>query len=622
MKRILMPSLLLALLLACSPTEEEIIYEVLVLGEGTGATAAALQAARSGARTAWANPLPWAGGMLTSAGVSAVDGNHHLPAGLWGEFRAELYAHYGGPKALATGWVSHAQFEPSVGAAIFDRLLSSEAKLTMYSNTPWHNLRREGELWAVDIGQGESWQTLKGKVLIDGTDLGDVAAAAGAGFDLGMDSRYETGEAMAPEQANDIIQDLTYVAILKDYGQGGAPLLPEPPDYDPADYYCLCAKRCDEPDAIDCDQLLNYGKLPNGKYMINWPIKGNDYYVNPVGLSESERAQSYDLAKEETLRFVYYLQHELGYGNLGLADDEFPTADRLALMPYHREGRRIHGLARFTVNHIQSPYQASPLLYQTGIAVGDYPIDHHHGKHEGAPKIDFPPVPSFSIPAGCLIAKGVPNLLIADKAISVSNIANGSTRLQPVILQVGQVAGLMAALSTAKGISPAALPLRELQQAVLDAGGYLMPYYDVAAEDAHFQAIQRAGATGLLAGQGEPYQWANRTWFYPDSVLLGSAVQQGFQRAGLKTEGGIDPGPVNIQQAAKALLAAATELEIKAEWTASEADLLAYLAQQQAALALGPLPSGQALSRRQWAVLADHCLRPFEHFLIGFEGIE
>ena len=32
----------------------------------------------------------WLGGMLTSAGVSAVDGNYDLPEGLFGEFRGHL----------------------------------------------------------------------------------------------------------------------------------------------------------------------------------------------------------------------------------------------------------------------------------------------------------------------------------------------------------------------------------------------------------------------------------------------------------------------------------------------------------------------------------------------------
>ena len=34
-------------------------------------------------------------------------------------------------------------------------------------------------------------------------------------------------------------------------------------------------------------------------------------------------------------QIVYFLQHELGFNTLGLADDEYPTADKLPFIPYH-----------------------------------------------------------------------------------------------------------------------------------------------------------------------------------------------------------------------------------------------------------------------------------------------
>ena len=48
---------------------------VLVLGGGSGGCSAALQSARSGVDTLLVTPGPWVGGMITSGGVSAPDGN-------------------------------------------------------------------------------------------------------------------------------------------------------------------------------------------------------------------------------------------------------------------------------------------------------------------------------------------------------------------------------------------------------------------------------------------------------------------------------------------------------------------------------------------------------------------
>jgi len=63
---------------------------VLVIGAGTAGVAAAVAAAESGAGVILAEEGPWVGGMLTAAGVSAIDGNHSLPSGLWGRFRRQI----------------------------------------------------------------------------------------------------------------------------------------------------------------------------------------------------------------------------------------------------------------------------------------------------------------------------------------------------------------------------------------------------------------------------------------------------------------------------------------------------------------------------------------------------
>ena len=62
---------------------------------------------------------------------------------------------------------------------------------------------------------------------------------------------------------------------------------------------------------------------------------------------EETREKHWNMRKHYTMCFVYFLQHELGFNTLGLADDEYPTADKLPFIPYHRESRRIHGLVRF-----------------------------------------------------------------------------------------------------------------------------------------------------------------------------------------------------------------------------------------------------------------------------------
>ena len=93
--------------------QQHLSTAILVIGGGTGGTAAAIQSARSGVKTILVEPTHMLGGMLTAAGVSCTDGNDALASGIWQSFREALHTHYG-TKNLATGWVSETCFEPHV----------------------------------------------------------------------------------------------------------------------------------------------------------------------------------------------------------------------------------------------------------------------------------------------------------------------------------------------------------------------------------------------------------------------------------------------------------------------------------------------------------------------------
>jgi len=237
-------------------------------------------------------------------------------------------------------------------------------------------------------------------------------------------------------------------------------------------------------------------------------------------MNEADRNRELQKAKEQTLRFVYFIQHQLGFKNLGFADDEYPTADRFPIIPYHRESRRVKGLVRMDVHHIARPFQLENPLYRTGIAVGDYPIDHHHKKNPLAPQhLDFYSVPSFNIPLGALIPANTNGLIVAEKSISVSNVVNGTTRLQAIALLIGQAAGTLAATAAKENTTAASVSVRKVQTALLANNAYIMPYFDVPVSHPHFEAVQKIGATGILKGQGVPTGWANKTYFHLDSLV-------------------------------------------------------------------------------------------------------
>lgn len=507
---------------------------LLVVGGGASGTAAGIQAARMGCPTLIIEETAWLGGMLTAAGVSAVDGNYNLPGGIWGEFKDSLTHYYGGPEALKTGWVSHVLFEPSVGNNFFQKMVSAEENLDVWFETKLIAIEKKHDTWRITVEVEGTVKHIEAGLVIDATELGDVAKLCGVKYDVGMESRLVTQEHIAPTAANNIVQDLTYVAVLKDYGQDVS--IPRPAGYDSTVFACACKNDLcvapKEPERLwGLQEMITYGRLPNNKYMINWPVEGNDYYVNLIEMTPDERSAALQEAKQFTLKFLYFIQHELGLNTLGLADDEYPTADRLPFIPYHRESRRIVGKVRFTLPYITGPYTQEWPLYRTNIAVGDYPVDHHHARYEGSealPNLYFSPIPSYGLPLGTLIPQEVKGLIVAEKSISVSNIVNGTTRLQPVVLQIGQAAGALAALAVQQHVDVEQVGVRAVQQALLAANGYLMPYLDVPVTHPLFKVYQRTGATGILKGVGKTVGWSNQTWLRSDTLLLSPEI------AGLK----------------------------------------------------------------------------------------
>ena len=616
MKRILKYIIPVLAVLGLNSCAEHYEVDVLVVGGGASGISAGVQSARMGVQTMIVEETPWVGGMLTAAGVSCVDGNYRLQSGIFGEFADSLAKRYGGWEALQTGWVSNINFEPHVGQEILTNIANGcSENLTVIRETAMTSVEKVEGKWVVKFKSKDGKKmVVNAAVLIDGTELGDVAKACGVEYRIGMEAASETGESIAPEQANDIIQDLTCVAILKDYGPDADMTIEKPEGYDPTPFYNSAANPkntvMETGQALwSQEMMITYGRTPNGKYMINWPIYGNDYYANTIEMTPAEREEAYAKAKNFTLSFIYFIQTEYGMKHLGLADDEFPTEDKLAFIPYHRESRRIVGKSFFTLDAAATPYEYKHPYYRTGIAVGDYAVDHHHFRHpqwQELPDLEFYPIPSYNVPMGVLIPQqeDVQNLIVAEKSVSVSNLINGATRLQPVVMQLGQAAGALAALSQKQGKPVDKVSVRQVQAALLDAGCYIMPYLDLPKDHKHFKAVQRIGATGILRGEGRNVGWANQTWFRTDDPLVAEEV---FAREFYGGELGLGHGVVTVDKLVGMLRRLGVYVPANAEsWWAQ--------------YGLEDYEPERPVTRLEAAVLIDSLFHPFENFKVDYEG--
>lgn len=448
--------------------------DVLVVGGGTGGTAAAIQAARRGAKTILVSEFSWLGGMLTSAGVSAPDGNEleALQTGLWGAFLQELQQRQAG--GLDNSWVSFFSYDPRVGAEIFADWVRELPNLLWISGYVPLEVFQEGDCIT---GVRFADFTIKAQVTLDATELGDLLALADISHRWGWELQSEFGEISAPADFNYLtekypVQAPTWVVVMQDYGETVAPEIPPAPNYDPS----LFAGAWDD---YGAENFLNYGRLPGNRFMINWPIHGNDYGEGVGRLIESESARR-NFQRESlwhSQNFAYFIQDQFGR-RYGLANGIFPQIQNqtgaYALHPYYRESRRLVGLTTIREQDILPVAGGSvAALNIDAIAIGNYANDHHYpgvkfdlqlksirwgGRWTGTP---------FTIPYRCLIPVETDGLLVCEKNISVSHIANGATRLQPVVMGIGQAAGMAAAICVELNCQPRDLPVRVLQTALL-----------------------------------------------------------------------------------------------------------------------------------------------------------
>ena len=535
-------------------------WDVVVWGGGTGGAAAAVQAARKGARTLLLTPGPWLGGMLSAAGVCAPDG-HELSCwqtGLWGQFIRTLTDE--SPEGLDHNWVSCFGFRPEQAEQLLQRWVMQLPSLEWRSGCELLDLQRRGDrIQSIHVVCQGSPQTIHGTQWIDGSDLGDLIAMADAPYRWGWEAQETWNEPSAPDRkrldqdaffTEQPVQSPTWVVMGQLSGE-----CPAQSSQTPAPPFERSLER------FGLRTTLTYGRLPGGLVMLNWPLNGNDWHRGLQRSISSDPVQRELLAGEMQRHSCSFLEELARLSCGGLSRGEAFPSDKphLALMPYWREGRRLKGQVTVTERDLlpvgDGALRAS--LSADSIAVGTYANDHHY------PGEDWPLAPKscrwggrwtgtpFCIPYGALLSDSLCNLLAAEKCFSVSHMANGATRLQPLILNIGQAAGLAAALASQLEIDPWDLHTEIIQRELINdsvAPAAVMPLWDWPGwhphwRDAQMQALMHPdevdwqGQLEQPARNGLKLPRADQTPLESGAVeICGRLQKTDDQSYGLKTE--------------------------------------------------------------------------------------
>jgi hypothetical protein len=204
--------------------------------------------------------------------------------------------------------------------------------------------------------------------------------------------------------------------------------------------------------------LFTPGFFRSDRCLVNWPLI--DYLDGELcTASPGDRARFLAEAREMSLCAFYWLQHDAprpddgtGWPGLRLCGDAVGTGDGFAMAPYIRESRRICARQTIVEEDVSAACRERAEPYPDSVGIGYYRIDLHPSTG-GDNYIDVPALP-FRIPLGALVPQRLRNLLPASKNIGTTHITNGCYRLHPVEWNIGEVAGLLAAWCSSRGVEP------------------------------------------------------------------------------------------------------------------------------------------------------------------------
>ncbi|RYG60607.1 FAD-dependent oxidoreductase, partial [bacterium] len=414
------------------------------------------------------------------------------------------------------GWVSQLCHEPRISHGVLNAHLQpyfATGKLQVILNARPVNVVNEGNfVKSVDIALADGKSVkIKAPYFLDATELGELLELGNIESVIGAESKAQTGEPHALEEADPLDQQAISYCFVLSLHPGENHVIEKPQDYDfwrdyKADFWpdhnlgwgqthpvtletrhrsLFPVEGRDHWEALwPFRQILKPENFEAGfapsMTLVNWPQI--DYWLGPIiGVSPEEAAKHREAAKQLSLSFVYWMQTEaprhdggVGYPEIRLRGDVTGTLDGLAKYPYIRESRRI--LAEFTIceQHVSSELcPDGAVKFPDSVGIGCYRIDLHPTT---ALKnyLDVGSQP-FQIPLGSLIPRRVENLLPACKNLGVTHITNGCYRLHPVEWNIGEAAGALAAFCLDQNELPRAVRntpdlLNSFQKSLVEQG--------------------------------------------------------------------------------------------------------------------------------------------------------
>ena len=405
--------------------------DVVVCGGGPAGVAAALAAARRGARTALVEQHGCLGGIWTAGCLSWIL-DHDNKTGVMREVLAGIDAM--GARAVRDGAPTNGCDVEKMKLLLDNLCLEAGVELRLYTRVADAVVAADKRLTHVILESKSGRQAISAKCFADCTGDGDLGCLAGCGYDLG---HPETGQT----------QPMSLIALVDGLDPVAA-----------ADYYRSSeTTRWAAPKERLKAEMERGGHSPSyAGPTLMWVrddlfalMANHEYGVSGADATDLTRATM--RARREVHGLVDGLR---GLGGVWSGMHIVATSTQIGV----REGRRLHGLYVVSQDDLVAGRR-----HDDAVCRVTFPIDVHSldpGKSKG---IEPRPIKSqpYDIPMRALIARDVEGLVMAGRCISGDFLAHSSYRVTGNAVALGEAAGQVAATAAQTDRLPRQVQWRE-----------------------------------------------------------------------------------------------------------------------------------------------------------------
>ncbi|WP_272009942.1 FAD-dependent oxidoreductase [Roseovarius sp. ZX-A-9] len=419
--------------------------DVLVVGGGAAGMAAAVSAARSGARVMLVEKMGFLGGTLTSVTLGSICGLYgrrgdrvqRLVRGFADEVVQRL--HQRGCEVQPKVWLQTASlpYHPEPIKLIADDLMREEGIEVCLHSLAVRAIVEEGQVRGAVFESIDGRWAVRASCVVDASGDGQIAALAGAEWECDVDDLQFPTTMIRFGGVDTAVVDQTDRAALHRHLEAAVAA-----GYDLPRTAGGIFSFNDSVVHLNITRVSNNGKPPD-----------------PLSTSEMSMAEV-DGRRMAELYLAAFRDHVPGYENAWLLD----TGAQIGV----RESRRITGDYVLTEQDVLGAAR-----FDDAIGCCAWPVE-EHGADRATRWVWMEDGTFYQIPWRCLLPRGREGLIVAGRCASATHVAQASLRVAGTCFAMGEAAGLGAAMAAADhGGLVRSIDVQHLQAQLTTRGAFL-----------------------------------------------------------------------------------------------------------------------------------------------------